>query len=172
MFLFLTFFAKSNKVTRRDYVNWGTLSKLPPNTEYSPTDVEFYCEDISRKFLNSAENNLAAAAADTIIDEYRRYFTLISPWTNIKCWSLTRREGPGPYCRRTRCTAGFSSPRRWRSRWGWYFLDIFLINKKFVRSRSRLQMDRLRPCIHKPCYRYWENSQKKPWIRIWITFQK
>ena len=34
VFLFLTFFAKSNnKVTRRDYVNWGTLSKLAPNTK-------------------------------------------------------------------------------------------------------------------------------------------
>jgi len=38
-FLFLTFFAKSiNKVTRRDYVSWGTIVEINPNTEISPTD--------------------------------------------------------------------------------------------------------------------------------------
>ena len=41
VFLFLTFFAKSNKkvqVTRRDNVNWGTIVKINPNTEITPFD--------------------------------------------------------------------------------------------------------------------------------------
>ena len=39
VFLFLKFFAKSiNKETRRDYVSWGTIVEINPNTEISPTD--------------------------------------------------------------------------------------------------------------------------------------
>jgi len=39
VFLFLTFFAKSNnKVTRKDYVNWGTIVEINPNTEIIPFD--------------------------------------------------------------------------------------------------------------------------------------
>jgi len=39
IYFFLKIFAKSiNKLTRGDYVNWGTLSKLPPNTEITRFD--------------------------------------------------------------------------------------------------------------------------------------
>ena len=39
VFLFLTFFAKSNnKLTRRDYVNWGTIVEINPNTEITLSD--------------------------------------------------------------------------------------------------------------------------------------
>ena len=39
VFLFLTFFAKSNnKVTRRDYVNWGTIVEINPNTQITRFD--------------------------------------------------------------------------------------------------------------------------------------
>ena len=37
--MFLTLFAKSiNKVTRGDYVIWGTFVEIFPNTEITPTD--------------------------------------------------------------------------------------------------------------------------------------
>ena len=43
VFLFLTFFAKSNsKVTRRDYVNLGTIVEINPNTEITRFDGTFF----------------------------------------------------------------------------------------------------------------------------------
>ena len=45
VFLFLTFFAKSiYKVTRRDYVNWGTIVGIFPQIEISPTDGMCFSE--------------------------------------------------------------------------------------------------------------------------------
>ena len=42
VFLLLTFFAKlNNKVTRRDYVNWGTIVEINRNTEYTLSDSTF-----------------------------------------------------------------------------------------------------------------------------------
>ena len=39
IFLFLKFFAKSiNKLTRGDYVSWGTIVKTKPNTEITRFD--------------------------------------------------------------------------------------------------------------------------------------
>ena len=51
VFLFLTFFAKSfNKVTRRDYVSWGTIVEINPNTEISPTDCN-NTRNLSKEWL-------------------------------------------------------------------------------------------------------------------------
>ena len=42
VFLFLKFFAKSiNKVTRRDYVNWGTIVEINTNTELPNVTVPY-----------------------------------------------------------------------------------------------------------------------------------
>jgi len=42
VFLFLTFFAKSiNKVTRRDYVNWGIIVEINTNTKITRFDCIF-----------------------------------------------------------------------------------------------------------------------------------
>ena len=39
IYLFLKMFAKSiNKLTRGDYVNWGTITELYPITEIRPND--------------------------------------------------------------------------------------------------------------------------------------
>ena len=44
VFLFLKFFAKSiNKVTRRDYVNWGTIVEINPNTKINRFDGIHIC---------------------------------------------------------------------------------------------------------------------------------
>ena len=44
IYLFLKFFAKSiNKLTRGDYVIWGTITETRPNTEIRPNDGMKLC---------------------------------------------------------------------------------------------------------------------------------